>query len=466
MSRLSATVVVTAVGMTAGLSWWFARPDFKGVGAAPAVKETGVFGLTRVHTFHLEVSAAEWERMQPDLGPAKPADTPRGKPADSHRNLTGLDFPWVHADLSEDGVTYRQVGLRYKGNGSYMNSLAVLKRSLKVEFDHYDGGLRYHGLKTLHLNAGDMDPTKAREVLAYAVYHAAGVPAPRTAFAEVTLTVPGKYDHERLGLFTVVEQVDKTFLREHFKDGKGLLMKPLAVRDLEYLGDDWAAYKDLYQPKHDPSAREARRFIELARLVNQADDAHFQKEIGTYLDVEEFLRFAAASALIVNFDNFFALGHNYYIYQDPETGKFVFIPWDLDLAFGGYILFGPPGRQADLSLTHPYPGQCKLMDRLMAVPEARERYRQVLKELSATCFAEGRLVEDLDAVENATGAVLDREKKAAKKRGEGELAAFDLRTFIGRRTDSAAAQLAGERQGWIPVISFGAPAGREVDRGP
>ena len=39
-----------------------------------------------------------------------------------------------------------------------------------------------------------MDPTRGREALAYAVFRAAGVPAPRTAFAEVTLTVPGKYD--------------------------------------------------------------------------------------------------------------------------------------------------------------------------------------------------------------------------------------------------------------------------------
>ena len=38
---------------------------------------------------------------------------------------------------------------------------------------------------------------------------AAGVPAPRTAYAEVTLTVPGKFDREYLGLYTVIEQVDK-----------------------------------------------------------------------------------------------------------------------------------------------------------------------------------------------------------------------------------------------------------------
>src|SRR5262249_27968826 len=79
---------------------------------------------------------------------------------------------------------------------------------------------------TLNLHAAALDPTKGREALAFAVFRVAGVPAPRTAFAEVTLTVPGKFDKEYLGLYIVVEPVDKAFLKEHFKTGRGLLMNP------------------------------------------------------------------------------------------------------------------------------------------------------------------------------------------------------------------------------------------------
>ena len=78
-----------------------------------------------------------------------------------------------------------------------------------------------------------LDPAKAREALAFAVFRAAGVPAPRTAFAEVTLTVPGKYDKEYLGLFTVVENVDKRFLADRFGTDKGLLMKPFQLRGID-----------------------------------------------------------------------------------------------------------------------------------------------------------------------------------------------------------------------------------------
>src|SRR5205814_1991191 len=108
-----------------------------------------------------------------------------------------------------------------------------------------------------------------------------------------------------LGLYTVVEQVDRTFLKDHFKNGKGLLMKPEGVRGLEYLGDNWEAYKARYHPKHDASKQEARRLIEFAHLVHRADDDTFKKEIGSYLDIDEFLRFTAVNALVANLDSFF-----------------------------------------------------------------------------------------------------------------------------------------------------------------
>ena len=100
------------------------------------------------------------------------------------------------------------------------------------------------------------DPSKCRETLGYAMYRAAGVPAPRTALAEVRLTVPGKYDKELLGVYTVVEEVDKPFLRDHFGTDKGLLMKPEGLRDFEDQGDDWDRYKKQIRPE---AGRHGRR---------------------------------------------------------------------------------------------------------------------------------------------------------------------------------------------------------------
>src|SRR5207245_1580214 len=106
---------------------------------------------------------------------------------------------FAHAAFTAEGKTFKEVGLRYKGGGSYVTSGTKLQRNFKVELDHYGEEDLFHGMKKVNLNAGAMDPSRLREALAYGIYREAGVPAPRTAFAEVTLTVPGKYDKEYLG---------------------------------------------------------------------------------------------------------------------------------------------------------------------------------------------------------------------------------------------------------------------------
>ncbi len=65
--------------------------------------------------------------------------------------------------------------------------------------------------------------------------------------------------------------------------------------------------------------------IEFARLINEAADEPFQAGIAGYLDMDEFLRFLAANALLSNLNSFFALGNNYALYLDPD-GRFHFIP--------------------------------------------------------------------------------------------------------------------------------------------
>ena len=92
-----------------------------------------VFGLTKVHDLYLEISAKEWEKMQAVSGgmrfpggpggfggPQRP-EQPAAKPADVHKgNGFGMEFPWAHGQLTQDGKPYKDLGLRYKGNASYM----------------------------------------------------------------------------------------------------------------------------------------------------------------------------------------------------------------------------------------------------------------------------------------------------------------------------------------------------------
>lgn len=440
-----------------------------------------VFGQAQIWAFHLELSAKEYDAMQPaggggfgfpgPKGPVQPKDKKPQQPKvqkdkrDRERNLFGTEFPWVQGDLTADGKTYKQVGVRYAGDMTYFASAGRLKRPLKVEFSRL-GGEPFHGLASLHLHSMPMDPARAREAIAYAVFRAAGVPAPRTAFAEVTLTVPGKHDKEYLGLYTVVESVDRGFLTDRFQTDKGLLMQPFGLRGMDHFGDDWEQYRSKYRPQSEATKEQAKRLIDFAKLVNQAGDEQFRKEIASYLDVDEFLRFVAANALVSNLQSFLALGHNYDLYLHPKTNKFVFIPGDLEFALANFALMGSAEQQMNLSLTHPYPGENKLVDRLMAMKEVSQKYQKLLKDLSSTVFTKAQLLKDIEAIERVTKEPLAKERKAADARKEGA-GGFglpggpqppDLRTFADKRTTSVAAQLAGKSKGYVPQFAgFGPP---------
>ena len=449
-----------------------------------------VFGHDKVWQFHLTLTAAEYQAMQPAPGgfgfpgggfPGGPMPPPKAesKPGEvkreTHRSAFGTEFPLAVASLTADGQTVEKVGLRYKGNSTYLSTARGLKRSLKVDLDKYDDAARFHGLKSLTLNCGVMDPSKAREALAYSIYRAAGVPAPRTAFAEVALTVPGKFDKEHVGVYTLVEGVDKNFLKRNYKNNTGLLMKPERLRGLDFLGEDWPRYKDMYQPKREATKDEIKRVIDFTKLVNASPDAAFNKEIASYLDVDAFLTFMAATAVVANLDSFFTIAHNYCLYLHPETNKFHFIPWDVDLALGNFPIFGTPEQQMDLSLSKPY-AQNRLADRLMANKAFADRYQEILKEVVPRCFNTEKLFAEIATIEKTVKPLIGKETKAVAARKENVggfggppgmggpgMGAFgrpvpDLNTFVNKRAESIAAQLAGKSKGYTPT-GFGGPGG-------
>ena len=437
----------------------------------PAPAAGAEFVATRVWSIHLEIPAKEFDAMQP-APPDFPGAPPPGRKKDdkqraTEKNLFGTEFPWVEADVTADGETIQKIGLRYSGDITYFASGFALKRPLRIGFDKF-GAEKYRGLSGIQLQAMSLDPAKARQAMAAGVFRAAGVPAPRTAFAEVTLTVPGRHEKEYLGLFTVVEEVDAAFLADHFGTDKGLVMKPFGIRGLDHMGEDWERYKGAYRPQRQATKDEAKRVIEFATLVNKADDAEFKKRIGEFIDVDAFLRFLAANSLTANLESFFALGHNYVLYLDPKTNKFHFLPGDLEFSLAGFLLMGNAEQVMDLSVRKPYPGENKLPDRLLAIKEVNEQYLTLLKELTQKAFTKDQLLKDAEAIDVATKTARQKEAKAVAARmdppagfgGGGGPQAPTLKMFAETRTASVAAQLAGKSNGYTPQpFQFGQPPG-------
>ena len=87
------------------------------------------------------------------------------------------------------------------------------------------------------------------EELSYRLFRDAGVPAPRTSYAKVNVTVTNQKARENLGLYSIVEDVDDVFTQDRFGSKEGLLLKPVTTELFRYLGEDWAKYNQMYDPK-------------------------------------------------------------------------------------------------------------------------------------------------------------------------------------------------------------------------
>jgi spore coat protein CotH len=443
-----------------------------------------VFGNDRVWVVHLRMSVERWEAMQPkerggmwqQVVDAVKQDGQRRAPAtqkapdakqiekelqadeglDAKESPFGGRFPYVRATVELNGEVVRNVGLRFKGNASYGWGARGLKRPFKLDFNRFDTTQEFHGLSQLNLHNNSFDPSQLREPLSYETFRQAGIPSPRTAFALVYLTVDGKYNRECLGIYTLTEELGKKFLKEHYGNAKGLLLKPERVGLLPYLGEDWESYHN-YGIKTEGTPAIQKRFIEFVKLVNQADDDAFRKQIDSYLAVDEFLRFVAVNALLSNLDSFLTGGHNYYIYLDAGDNKVRILPWDMHLSLAGWGPARDIEEQTNLSITRPYIGRHTLIKRVLAIEEYRNAYLEHVKRLMATTYSPQSMDRQIDAMQ----AMLKKAEELAQSSGKPlppiskETAGLgsnmpDLRLFVDKRVESVLAQMEGKKKGFVP----------------
>jgi hypothetical protein len=400
----------------------------------------------------------------------------------------GIEFNYVHADLEVDGELFRDVAVRYKGNGTFLESRGTLKRSLKVNLNRYGKSRKLGGVTKLDLHNNVTDASWMNEVLSHRLFRDAGVPAPRSAYARVHLTVPGQHEHRYLGLYSLVENVDNDFAEARYGTRKGAIFKPVMRQLFDDLGGQWAAYRQSYDPKTPVSDEECQRVIGLCKLVSHASDAEFAARLQEYLDLDEFARFLAVTVWLSTMDSILQVGQNFLVYLHPKTRQFQFIPWDLDHSFGQFPMSGSQEMRENLSILRPWNGPNRFLERVFQVEAFKSRYLATMLEFSRTLFRPERLHQQVDALAAAIRPAVQEESEEKLRRfdrvvaGESvERAGFGggarfgppggfgqapkpIKGFVTARAQSVAEQLAGKSTGMTMDRSgFGPPGG---PRGP
>ncbi|MCR5670120.1 MAG: CotH kinase family protein [Butyrivibrio sp.] len=129
---------------------------------------------------------------------------------------------YTAVDVTIDGETIKNVGLRAKGNTSLstVSQLDSDRYSLKIEFDSYQDSNTYYGLDKLCLNNLIQDYTMMKDYLTYTLMNEFGANAPLVSYTYVTV------NGEDWGLFLAVEAVEDSFLERNYGSDYGDLYKP------------------------------------------------------------------------------------------------------------------------------------------------------------------------------------------------------------------------------------------------
>jgi hypothetical protein len=310
----------------------------------------------------------------------------------------------VPATVRVDGIVYRNVGVRFRGNSSYMMVPRGSKRSLNLSLDATERSQSLLGYRSLNLLNANGDPTLVRTAL-FSHIASQYLPTPRANFARVVI------NGELWGIYANVQQVNREFFRDVAVAAPTARWKvpgsPMARGGLEYLGDSIAPYRARYEIKTRDDSAAWRALIRLARVLHETPVDRLESALSPLLDIDQALRFLAVDMALVNSDGYWSRASDYTLYQD-STGRFHVMPHDMNEALiierpppmppgmappQPGIAGSPPGMRGPMMMMTPVTPTVDpliglddprkpLRSKLLAVPALRARYLAYVREIA------------------------------------------------------------------------------------
>lgn len=398
-----------------------------------------------------------------------------------------------------DGETFKNVAIRGKGNTS-LSQVTNDRYSYKIEFDHYTDALTYHGLDKLCLNNIIQDNTYMKDYLCYQMMQQMGVAAPLCSYAY--LTVNG----EDWGLYLAVEAVEESFLQRSYGSDYGELYKPdstemgggrgngqdFTMPDtaenaaentaestaadttagfpngqmpdgfsggapdmgggnfaggsgsadvlLQYIDDDPDSYSNIFDnAKTSCSEADKARLIAALKTLSGEDAS-------SVVDVDMVIRYFVAHNFVLNFDSYTgSMIHNYYLYE--KGGQLQMIPWDYNLAFGGFQSSGGATALVNYPIDTPVSGgsidERPMLAWIFADEEYTALYHQYFAEFIAEYFDSGYFSDMMDSVKAMIAPYVQQDPTKFCTYEEFETGIDTLKAFCLLRAESISAQLSG-----------------------
>ncbi len=407
-----------------------------------------------------------------------------------------------------DGEAQGTVGIRAKGNTS-LSSMAQYdndRYSFKIEFDHYQKKKTYRGLDKLSLNNIIQDATYMKDYWSYTFMNQMGLASPLYSYTEIY--VNGEYWGLYLAIEGVEEaflernygedygelykpdslsfgggrgngqafdmqdfekklQGDDTeeqaaadenaaidnaaptmpqdiqraarINRGDFKQGSGMGGMGSSDVKLQYIDDDPDSYANIFDnAKTKVKKKDQARLIAALKKLSEGDTSAVDTDaVAMYMAVHNFL---------CNGDSYTgSMVHNYYLYE--KDGVMSMIPWDYNLAFGGFTggsdATGTVNTAIDTLVSGGDDSDRPMAGWITASEESLALYHEKYQQFIDTVFTSGWFESEFDRVSAMIAPYVEKETRAFYSYEEFQTAADTLKTFCLKRAQSVQGQLDG-----------------------
>lgn len=281
-------------------------------------------------------------------------------------------------------LSLNQVGFRVRGN----TSRNAGKKSFNIDFNEFVPGQKFIDVDNMNLIGNHNDPSQQRAWLSGEILKDAELPVSRSSFIKLFI------NNEYKGLYLNNEAIDDEFLQSRFiNDDSGNLYKCIWGADLSYQGTNTLAYSSVYELKTNKTLNDYSGLIHFLEVLYSSSISEFPCAIQEVFDVDLYLKTLVYEILIGHWDGYAGNKNNYYLYQRPSDGKFVFIEYDMDNTFGiDWFSIDWSTR----NINNWQIGNRPLIQRLFSVPYFEDRFNFHMQEALNSVFT-GNLIQELES---------------------------------------------------------------------
>ena len=210
---------------------------------------------------------------------------------------------------------------------------------------------------------------------------------------------------------------------------------------LIYTDDEYDSYTNIFEnAKTKISDSDKDRLIASLKNLNEGEN------IEDVVDAEEVIRYFVVHNFVCNFDSYTGfMIHNYYLYE--KDGQLSMIPWDYNLAFGGF----ESGTDAQSLVNYPIDSPVSggtvesrpMLAWIFANEKYTELYHQYFSEFLSQYFISGEFEKMIDTVSEMIAPYVEKDPTKFCSYEEFQEGVSTLKTFCRLRAESIQGQLDG-----------------------